>query len=54
MTCKDCIKKDVCKYKEQAEKFAIAKDNSIPEFIEIKYECKYKNDGKLRLGGWND
>lgn len=41
--CDDCIKKDVCKFSEKAEKFEKAKKNECGlEFIEVSYRCKYK------------
>ena len=36
--CEDCIKKDVCKYREEVEKFK----SKMPE--PLQPECKYKRE----------
>ncbi len=41
--CDDCIKKEVCKFKEKAEEFEKSKkDECELEFIKVDYSCKYK------------
>lgn len=47
--CDNCIKKEVCKYKEQTQKFkeTIEAINIPSENIEINYTCKYKHNGNL-------
>jgi len=38
--CEDCIKQDVCKFKDEVEEFE--KKAKLPEPIEPIIECKYK------------
>lgn len=46
--CDNCIKKEVCKYIEQIKEFEKnKKEENKPNFIEIKYSCKYKNNGGI-------
>lgn len=39
--CLSCIKNDVCKHKQEMEKFELNLPNSIPDFIEVELKCKY-------------
>ncbi len=46
--CDDCIKKEVCKYRNQVEEFEKAKKNECElGFIKVDYSCIYKNKGGL-------
>lgn len=50
--CKTCLKKDVCKYKEDAEEFGkqIEKEADPKyDFIKIKYDCKYKEERGINI-----
>ncbi len=49
MICDNCIKKEVCKYKEQTEKIKEEKETEdiLPENLIINYKCKYKNNGNF-------
>ncbi len=50
--CSNCIKKEVCKYRKQAEEFEKAKkcENKL-EFIKVDYSCIYKDNGSCSWFG---
>lgn len=47
--CDNCIKKEVCKYREETQKFKEIREleEILPENLEINYKCKYKHDGNV-------
>lgn len=47
--CDNCIKKEVCKYREETQKFKEIREleEILPENLEINYKCKYKHDGNF-------
>ena len=42
MICEGCIKQDVCKYKEEVERYEKKNKGKLPEPLEPTARCKYK------------